>query len=886
VAARKEAETQSRPAIAAPLLDPPRRTSALRRAFAAVPWRIVGPILSVALFVGALYVLATILHEVSPDDVVAAFAATPSSAIAISVGFTFLSYLALTGYDGLALRQIGAESIPYSTAAIGSFTSYAISYTLGLPLLTAGTVRYRVYGGAGLTAPQIAALTLVCTLTFWLGMGGVLALGLLFVPDAVNAIDRMPNGANAVVGAAILAAILAYVVYVSSRRRVVTVEGWSLPLPGGRVTVIQILLGVFDVCAGAGALYVLLPGEAPTPFLTFDVIYVLAAVLGVASHAPGGIGVFEATILLALPSIPRDQLLGSILLYRVIYYFVPFALALATLGAYEVARRRHLVDRLVEQASGVMMPLAPILVAGAVFIAGAAMMITGSLPVGAGRRSVLWSFAPLSVIEVAHLASAVIGVALMFLARGLLRRLASAWFSASALLGLAVVLTVLRGADLRLAVAGLCCLVVVLLSRAAFPRRARLFDQEFSLIQIGAIATVVALSAYVGLFAFRAIPYEPALWSRFGLAEDFPRVLRGLAAAGLATLAIGAVSFRRREQVAAAAVVLDLEAIVGQSARADARLALLPDRTILASDSRDAVMMTALRGQSSIALGDPIGPSQRAQDLLWAFRERAERQRLWPVVVSASRALAPLYLEAGLTLTHIGDTARVDLAALAPEPFAGAATIAAWGDREALSLDLVPAGAVEPLLPALKAISDAWLLARDHQEGYFTLGRWSESWILANDCAVLRRAGNIVGFAVVLRGAQDIEWTVDILRYQPELGLKALDFILLGLLRLARGRGVRRFDLGLTPTPDLSAENLSPTWRRVTPMLFRFGDHFRDFEALRRFKARFSPTFEPRFLAGTAGFALPHVLLDVTALIEDGPMDPDHAPRRAPPRLG
>ena len=106
--------------------------------------------------------------------------------------------------------------------------------------------------------------------------------------------------------------------------------------------------------------------------------------------------------------------------------------------------------------------------------------------------------------------------------------------------------------------------------------------------------------------------------------------------------------------------------------------------------------------------------------------------------------------------------------------------------------------------------------ARDHQEGFFTLGRWSESWILANDCAVLRRAGTIVGFAVVLRGAQDIEWTVDILRYQPELGLRALDFILLGLLRLARGRGVRRFDLGLTPTPDLSAENLSPTWRRVS----------------------------------------------------------------------
>jgi phosphatidylglycerol lysyltransferase len=106
--------------------------------------------------------------------------------------------------------------------------------------------------------------------------------------------------------------------------------------------------------------------------------------------------------------------------------------------------------------------------------------------------------------------------------------------------------------------------------------------------------------------------------------------------------------------------------------------------------------------------------------------------------------------------------------------------------------------------------------------------------------------------------------------------------MLLRLLRIARGRGVRRFDLGLTPTPDLAAENLSPTWRRVTPLLFKFGDHIRDFDALRAFKTRFSPTFEPRYLACTAGFALPHILLDVTALIELGPMAGAPAEERDP----
>jgi phosphatidylglycerol lysyltransferase len=850
-----------------------RDESSFRRLLRRIPWRFVGPILSIALFVGALAVLATILHEVDPENVVMAFTATPMAAIGLSVLFTLLSYLALTGYDGLALRQIGAVGVPYSTAAIGSFTSYAISYTLGLPLLTAGTVRYRVYGAAGLTAPQIAALTLVCTLTFWLGMGAVLALGLLFVPEAVAQIDRLPNAANVSIGVAILLAIAVYVAYVSARRRIVAVEGWSLPLPGGRVTVVQIVLGMLDVCAGAAALYVLMPGEAPLPFLTFAVIYVLAAVLGVASHAPGGIGVFEATMLVALPSIPKDQLLGSILLYRVIYYFVPFALALAILGAYEFARRRHLVGRLVEQASDVMKPLAPILIGGAVFMTGASMIVTGSLPIGAARRLALKSFAPLALVEVAHFLTAIAGVLLLVLARGLIRRLAGAWIMSALVLGSAIVLAVLRGADLRLALAGLGIMAVLLMSRAAFPRRRRGTGRDVSFVWLGLVATILVIATWIGFFAFRSAVYTPSLWWTVSYDLDMPRFLRGIVAAILTLVVVAILGLRQRDRAAArSAGPPDLAAIVASSPRADARLALLPERGILAADTRDAILVTALRGSSSIALGDPIGPPDRAQELLWAFRERAEQERLWPVVVSASRALRPLYLEAGMTLTHIGDTARLELATLADEPMAGARAVLGWGDAEGLSLDLVPAGGSGPLMDRLKTVSDAWLVANGAAEAHFILGRWSEAWIMANECAVLRRSGDIVGFAVVLRGAQDQEWSVDILRYRPELGPRGLDFMLLRLLRVARGRGVRRFDLGLTPTPDLAAENLSPTWRRVTPLLFKFGDHIRDFDALRAFKTRFSPTFEPRYLACTAGFALPHILLDVTALIELGPM--------------
>jgi len=125
-----------------------------------------------------------------------------------------------------------------------------------------------------------------------------------------------------------------------------------------------------------------------------------------------------------------------------------------------------------------------------------------------------------------------------------------------------------------------------------------------------------------------------------------------------------------------------------------------------------------------------------------------------------------------------------------------------------------------------------------------------------------------------MRSGANEEWAVDILRYLPELGPNALDFMLLRLMRLAKARGVRRFDLGLTPNPARLTENLGPAWQRVTPLLFRFGDHVANFEALRGFKARFNPQFEPRYLACTAGFALPHILQDITALVERGGVAP------------
>ncbi|MGD0187684.1 MAG: lysylphosphatidylglycerol synthase domain-containing protein [Roseiarcus sp.] len=277
------------------------------------------------------------LVRIDPKKFEAAFAATGGDQIAMAFGFAALSYLALTGYDALALRHLKAH-VPYRLTALASFASYSVSFTLGFPLVTGGAVRFWIYGPAGLSAGKVASLTVVAGVTFWLGMGLIVGVGLLGDAEAISGINHFNVLANQLIGLTVIGALLAYLAWVQRMRQRGKPIFLNFSLPGPAITLAQMALGVTDVCSAAGALYVLLPRGHGLGFLTFSALYSFAAMLGIASHAPGGLGVFEATMLDAVAA-PSDQLLASLLLFRGIYYLVPFILAMALLGAYEGVRR-------------------------------------------------------------------------------------------------------------------------------------------------------------------------------------------------------------------------------------------------------------------------------------------------------------------------------------------------------------------------------------------------------------------------------------------------------------------------------------------------------------------------------------------------------------------
>lgn len=296
----------------------------------------IGIALSTIIIITSSVVLLSLLRDIEINKVIAAIQATAPRTILIATGFVGCAYLTLTCYDFFALRTIGRRDVPYRIAAFAGFSSYAIGHNLGATVITGGIVRYRIYSAWGLSVVEVAKIAFVTGLTFWLGNAFVLGFGMALEPAAASSINHMPVDLNRAIGCAGLAAIVGYLLWLLPRPRVIGREQWQVALPSAPLTIVQIAIGVCDLVFVSLAMKALLPAEPPLAFLPLIVPFVMATLLGFASHAPGSIGVFDAAILIGLPQFEKEQLLASLLIFRFLYFLLPLTFAVVALGLREL----------------------------------------------------------------------------------------------------------------------------------------------------------------------------------------------------------------------------------------------------------------------------------------------------------------------------------------------------------------------------------------------------------------------------------------------------------------------------------------------------------------------------------------------------------------------
>lgn len=589
------------------------------------------------LLAGAIYVVQKEFRDLSMADIMLAVEAVPGHTLWIAAGWTLLAYAVLTVYDRLGSVYAG-KPVSYLKTSLASFCAYTLAHNLGVAAVSGAAVRYRFYAAWGLTPVEIAKVIAFTSLTF--GLGGM-ALGgavLILEPEILPWFrDNLPHWAMQGIGVALLGVVGAYLV-LSRVLPHFTVFGHKIDLPGFRMALMQTTLAVVDVGVTTMIFYVLLPPAEGLTFVRFLGIYLAAYSAGLAANVPGGLGVFDTVILLALqPYVPAPQVIGALFLFRLYYYIVPLFIAGALFAGFELSQRRHLLANLGTEARVADSLEGPAL-SGLSAVMGIALLFIGALP-SHGTRLAEWAgeWAALA----GHFAASVIGSLLLVMAYGMLRRLRIARIGGIVLMLLGALAVALKGEPWWLVVIFLLPAGLLAGMRSAFYRDARLTGEPMSLSTVSSLTASLFCALLLASIAWRG-PVSDAPWWMVPFSSDMPDSLR--LAVGVAGVLLLVAVFRLLRPSRLVAAPYDEAA----RTRLEALGATVPeqaDGAILVEGAGFA--FRKLKGVW-IGLGDPAGEEQARITALWRFRDICERNGVSHAFWQVGPTMLRAYEDTGL----------------------------------------------------------------------------------------------------------------------------------------------------------------------------------------------------------------------------------------------
>ncbi|MEZ5999651.1 bifunctional lysylphosphatidylglycerol flippase/synthetase MprF [Hyphomonas sp.] len=821
-------------------------------------------LLALVAFAAAIFAIHSRLDHLSMYLIYARLSALSPLAVSVALGGMLVSYAAATLRDSLTLRHLGLAR-PWRDTAFSSFTAQAVGNSLGEMELTGSSVRSRIYGGLGLSEDESQAVSRMTRISLTVGALLLSGVGLVFEAASFPVHFGFSDRAAIAMGCVLLALVAWHI------------GNASLLVPGGLSGVLaRVGVSLVDWVAACVVLFALLPAATDIGFAAFVPVFALACLVGGVSGLPGGIGVFEAVILLLLPASPVEGLVASLIAFRAIYYLIPLVIAAAGMSRRLLHRHAPALQGARRGAGDVATLFAPVVFGLLAFASGAYMLIAAMTPALPAPLKAAAHYLPLPLIELSHFLASIVGLFLLIVANGLARRLSHAWMVAMGLLLAGITLTLTKGAGLTEALPLGIVLGVLGLSRPAFYRATPLSATRLTPVMTLAILATLGAVIWLGLFSYEHVDYRNELWWQVALQGGTSRFLR--AAAGVSVLAFLYLVWNWLRPLHAppeeAPPLSEIRGILdaADTARPDAALALSGDKRFHFSPSRRSFIMFGVRGSSWIAMGEPVGLAEEIPSLVWSFREAADAAGASIAFYGMGRDFLPLAVELGLSVQKIGETAIVPLAEFSLEGSDRSRMRQVYNraGRDGLTFEVLSPADVHPHMDRLNEISHAWLDAHGGTEKGFSLGRFDPDYIASFPIAVARLNGDIVAFANLWPGAGKQEIAIDLMRFSGDAPRAVMDYLFISTILWAKGEGYQRFDLGMAPLAGLEAHRLAPAMTRIGAFLFEHANAVYGFEGLRAYKEKFHPVWEPLYLAAPNARALPGALADVGILTSGG----------------
>ncbi|MFF8800853.1 MULTISPECIES: lysylphosphatidylglycerol synthase domain-containing protein [unclassified Methylobacterium] len=308
-----------------------------------IVWGLIG----LAAVAVSCYLLWGELKTLSWASIEAAFAAIPLHHFLFAALSTLVAYAALAWYDRIALLHLGVRHISWMFVSLCSFTTYALSHNIGASVFSGALVRYRAYTSKGLSAAQVAVLVALCSFTF--GLGTILLGGFVLVYDP-NLLARLDNllpaaltnpATSRLVGFGLLGFAALYVIGSVLRFRPLTIRNFKVEYPRPGIMARQLIAAPLELLGAAGIIYFALPDSLNPGFIPVLGIFLASFSVALASHAPGGLGVFELVFFTAMQlqtDAEKAPVLAAVLIFRLFYLLIPFAVAIVVVLLFERSR--------------------------------------------------------------------------------------------------------------------------------------------------------------------------------------------------------------------------------------------------------------------------------------------------------------------------------------------------------------------------------------------------------------------------------------------------------------------------------------------------------------------------------------------------------------------
>jgi phosphatidylglycerol lysyltransferase len=801
------------------------------------------------IFVKALALLHIHIKDLTYIDIINSLKAISALRIALALVLALSYYLILGGYDIVAFKYVGSNvSLKPKDILFTCFISNVLANNTGYSMLFGGSIRYRLYSAYNVSMIDVTKVILFSSATIWLGLLAIGGFVFTFAPFSLEGILKIDFSVRTI-GIFSIVVLLSYVFLSTLHSRPVKIFKWTLTFPNIKIVVSQILLATCDWLVASLTLYVLMPVGYISYFVLLK-FFLVAQFAAIISQVPGGMGVFETTIMLLLGN---PGVIGVLLAYRVIFYFFPLLIALILLGSFEMMMLTKKFNKKARIFGKTVSSVVVQVLALSSFLAGMITMFSTSTPFDMAQLKFVINLLPSWFADLSHFLLSIIAVALLFISRAIQLRIKNAWNIACIFISFAIFLILIVGEPLLVLVCFIVLLIALLVSRKYFYRDISILNTAFSTWWFIAIGGVFILSAWIGFFVNKqdvfSWIYIDVFLKNILNTTDAARFLR-------ASLGMGIIIFivileqisRNFFKKSVSFTKDDIKNIAYSSDYVYALNAFASDKSYIVNKQKDAFIMYAKSKDNWIVLGDPVGKYAHKNELLWKFKELTDDASVKPAFIAIDYKYVQIYNDIGLDIFNLGQEARIPLRAFNKEDtqFKSFCDLEKEIESAGFKYKILHSDQFEQYREIFASINKEWRENTNYIERNFIPGKYDDSYMKDMDFGILEKNGKICAFSVLAKTKNKHEISSGIVRYL-KCDKDVFMYIIFKNILQAKEDGYKWFDMGLAyfPAIDDSSEVI-----KYFAKMFMFSEHFNyNLVSLRNFKDNFCPIWRSKYIA-------------------------------------